>query len=132
GNGRHGEIPHDADDHKNEVRNILLAKESVALLGNLPEVVNDHLFLYLADDGAKDIGYREPQKNVDVAGEPCRKGMLQAIEYGQAKDKRSKYGQYHKLKCPQRVNTKGSGLEQNFQYLAHPFLHRIPEIVIGL
>ena len=81
----HGEITDDADDHKNEVCGISGRKKGIPIILDLRNIYLEHILLHFADDAAKNIGDREPKKDVNVPCDPYRKRVLETIKDGDAK-----------------------------------------------
>ena len=55
----------------------------------LLDVYLQHVLLYLSHDATKDVGNRQPQEHIDVAGKPVAERMVKAIKHTESKGKRT-------------------------------------------
>lgn len=76
GNRGNCKVSDDTNDQKNDVPCIRSTKERIAIHFNLFDINPQHVLLYLGNDASEDVGHREPQKNIDVAGYPNHKRIL--------------------------------------------------------
>ena len=132
GYGRNREITQNADDHKDHVGGIVTGEQGIAGLLDLSDVQLEHVLLDLAQNGAKDVGNGQPQKDVDVAGDPDRQGVLQAVKDGEAQHQRAQDGQDDQKKGTQGVDAQGGGLVDDLQYLADELLEALAHLIILL
>ncbi len=126
---RYRAVAHDTNDEENKVSHIGVAEEGIALGTNLSDIDPEHVLLYLSDDAAEDIGHGQPQKDIDIACHPLGQGLSEPVEDRKAEDQRAEDCQDDEVKGSDGIYAQRSSCKDDLQYLAHPFLDAVAEIV---